>query len=431
MRLSNKQTQAYNLALSGKKRVILYGGAIRGGKSYWLLLTFISLCSKYPKSRWVIIRESLPTLKRTLLVTLQSILNEGLQQHIKEFNRDTYTLTFRNGSQIMFMAESFADDKELNRFRGLEVNGGGFDELNECRQETFYKLIERAGTWNHAIGKPPILVLSTCNPTHEWVKAEWYDRYIDGTLPEEWEYIPAKITDNPYVSPDYLDNLKKNMPEDEYRKFVDGDWNVVKVTNPFMYAYDAHKHTGAVEFNPDKPIYISIDFNLNPFSVIFGHVWRDDKFHCHIFDEMSIVNGSIPELCDRIEAKYGKYKHSFFITGDAMGKRGDITQRDNANLYQQIRTKLNLHTRQFNLPPNPTHENSRAMCNYALHNFDDLKISTNCKNLEQDMRIVQCDAYGSIIKQNRKEVSERADHLDCFRYFVNSFLYDWYKLKNR
>ena len=173
MKLSYKQTQAYQLALSGKKRVILYGGAIRGGKSYWLLLTFISLCSKYPKSRWVIIRESLPTLKRTLLVTLQSILNEGLQQHIKEFNRDTYTLTFLNGSQIIFMAESFADDKELNRFRGLEVNGGGFDEINECRQETFYKLIERAGTWNHAIGTPPILILSTCNPTHEWVKAEW------------------------------------------------------------------------------------------------------------------------------------------------------------------------------------------------------------------------------------------------------------------
>jgi hypothetical protein len=431
MKLSQKQTEAYKLALSGTKRVILYGGAIRGGKSYWLLLTFISLCSKYPKSRWCVVRESLPTLKRTLIVSLQQIIEQGLQPHIKEFNRDTFTLTFKNGSQIIFMAESFDEDKELNRFRGLEINGGGFDELNECNQATFYKMIERAGTWNHAIGNAPILVLSTCNPTHEWVKEVWYDRWVDNTLPQTWEYIPAKITDNPYVSSEYLESLKENMPEDEYRKFVNGDWNVVKIVNPFFYAYDKQRHTSAeAVFNPNRQIFISVDFNLNPFSVIFAHIWRDNKMHCHIFDEMSIENGSIGSLCDHIQSKYGKYKYAFNITGDAMGKRGDITQRDNASLYLQIERQLNLSGRQFKLPSNPTHENSRAMSNFILHNLDDFKINPNCKETETDMRIVQCDAYGTIIKKNRKDISERADKADCVRYLFNTFLYDWYMQNN-
>jgi len=40
------------------------------------------------------------------------------------------------------MGESFNEDKDLNRFRGLEINGAGMDEINEMQPQTFYKLIE-------------------------------------------------------------------------------------------------------------------------------------------------------------------------------------------------------------------------------------------------------------------------------------------------
>ena len=147
MKLTKKQTEAYKLAHSGDKQIILYGGAIRGGKTYWLLLTLISLASKYPKSRWLIVRESMPTLKRTTLVTFQKILDEGLNAHIAEFNKETYTVTFVNGSQLIFMSESFDTDKDLDRFKGLEINGAGLDEINEMQEQTFHKVIERAGSW--------------------------------------------------------------------------------------------------------------------------------------------------------------------------------------------------------------------------------------------------------------------------------------------
>jgi hypothetical protein len=32
------------------------------------------------------------------------------------------------------MSESYDSDKELNRFRGLEINGAGIDEINEIRK---------------------------------------------------------------------------------------------------------------------------------------------------------------------------------------------------------------------------------------------------------------------------------------------------------
>lgn len=205
--------------------VVLYGGAIRGGKSYWLLLEFLTLAFKYDNSRWIILRASYTNIYRTILVTFRTLMSNGFDQYLQKWDGQTMTATFKNGSQIMFMAESFDGDKELNKFRGLEINGAGIDEVNEIQEVTLNKVIERSGSWNGA-GHVPVKIAMTCNPTHGWVKSRIYDKWETNTLPEGWVYIPAKLTDNPYLSPDYIESLKKNMPEYEYQVFVEGRWDV-------------------------------------------------------------------------------------------------------------------------------------------------------------------------------------------------------------
>ena len=427
IRPTRKQIEAKDIVLQDGKQFILYGGAIRGGKSYWLILMFHCLCMQYPKSKWLLMRESLPTLKRTLIPTFMKIYNEGISAFIKDFNRDTWTITYHNGSQLIFMSESYDTDKDLNRFRGLEINGAGVDELNEIQEHTFFKIFERCGT-NFIENMPPIKFLATCNPSHGWVKEKVYDKYVTDALPPSWAYIPAKITDNPHVPEEYLQSLRNNMPPDEYRMFVEGDWNVFKIENPFFYAFNPSNHLSKESvYNPNRQLYMSIDFNLNPFGCMFFHLWADkDGQHFHVFDEFSIQNGSIQEMIDRIKAKYGANTRTMLITGDAMGNRGEIGQRDNASLYIQLQRGLNLSGSQIKVKSNPTHENSRADSNFFLHNFPDFKVNPDlCPLLTRDLRVVQCDAFGSIIKQNRKDLFQHADLADCLRYGINTFLKEW------
>jgi hypothetical protein len=110
------------------------------------------------------------------------------------------------------------------------------------------------------------------------------------------------------------------------------------------------------------------------------------------------------------------------ITGDAMGKGGTVQQRDNSSAYTQIKRRLHLSDSQIIIPANPTHYNSRIDCNAALRKLDIRANSVRCKGFVFDAKQVQCDANGSIIKSNRRILSERADFLDCFRYFVNAIL---------
>ena len=112
-----------------------------------------------------------------------------------------------------------------------------------------------------------------------------------------------------------------------------------------------------------------------------------------------------------------------------MGKNRNIALADNASNYETLRRLLGIRDAQMVLPPNPTHEGSRNDFNYLLHiatdrrNQVNVKVNpTTCPGLSHDMRMVQCDATGSIIKGNRKDLTQKADFLDCARYLINTFV---------
>jgi predicted phage terminase large subunit-like protein len=222
-----------------------------------------------------VVRESLPTLRRTILVSFQRLLDDGFQQYVKEFNQQTMTVTFTNGSQIIFLAESFDTDKELNRFKGLEINGAGLDEINELQEATFNKVIERSGSWT---GSPncPIQILATCNPSGGWVKSRIYDKWKDNALPSTWAYIPAKITDNPHIPKGYIESLKANMPAHEYDVFVNGNWEV-DLTGSLFKRSDFNYFDKVPEGAPDSVLgYVDIadegsDYLCAVFAKIYGN----------------------------------------------------------------------------------------------------------------------------------------------------------------
>jgi hypothetical protein len=223
------------------------------------------------------------------------------------------------------------------------------------------------------------------------------------------------------------------MTPQDYRKFVEGDWNVHKISNAFATQFYESNHVSeAATFDNHKQLIISIDFNLNPFAVTFYHYWNDtDGYHCRLFDEADIENGNIPKMIELIKHRYNNQLPNCLLTGDAMGNRGDISQRDNASYYLQLIRGLGIRESQLRISGNPKHENSRADVNYFLYHFKNFSINPNCKNSVYDLKFVECDDGGKIRKANRKELTQRADYLDTFRYFVNNIAYRWIELHQK
>lgn len=241
---------------------------------------------------------------------------------------------------------------------------------------------------------------------------------------EDWETFVYPTQSNPYIDPKEIESARLLLPDAIFRSEYLADDVDAMAENAFAHLYNHKIHeSNTAVFNSSRQIIIKVDFNLNPFAVTFTHHWKDAIEHWHTFDEAEIPNGSIPAMTDLIRTKYGRWLHAAMLTGDAMGNRGDISQRDNASLYKQLIRGLGMSETQLRVRGNPTHENSRADMNYILAHFPDYKINPKtCPNLCRDMKAVQCDAFGQIIKRDRKDLNQRADYLDTERYGINTFL---------
>lgn len=255
---------------------------------------------------------------------------------------------------------------------------------------------------------------------------ELYQRCINKE--KGYKLLHYTTYDNPLIKKEDIENLIASMSQTEVRQEIDGEFVEYQGENPFAHQWKDDKHTSDLPaYDPRKQLIISVDFNLNPFAVTFSHIWTDaEGYHDHQFDEAEISNGSIPAMADLIKLKYKNSLPNCILTGDAMGNRGEISQRDNATLYLQLKRELGLRDSQILVSSNPTHENSRADTNYYLYHCPDFKIhKTNCPNTIRDFQGVQCDAFGGILKRDRKNVHQRADYLDSIRYKIHNCCYKW------
>jgi hypothetical protein len=220
------QDRLFEKATEGPYRYLGFGGAIRGTKTWGSLGTLVLLCRMFPRSRWAVVRKDLPTLRRNTIPSFEK-LRATCDGFVGPLNQTEWTYTCANGSQIILFPESLDIDPDWSRWKGLEVNGFLLEEADELAEGSFHKAIERAGAWIVKDGANPApLVLCTFNPTPGWPKHVFYEPWKMGTIAAPYAFIPATIADNPFVTEDYRASLK-NLPEQEYRRFVEGDWEVL------------------------------------------------------------------------------------------------------------------------------------------------------------------------------------------------------------
>lgn len=418
-----KQREASKTAF--ENNITLFGGAVRGGKTYWLILLLWSYAKMYPKSRWAIIRKTEPDLDKTTLVTFNKLLNEGLSIDVDNVNGKTKTVTLINGSQIIFMAESYHSDKELNRFRGLEVNGFGLEELNELQEQTFYKCIERAGSWQGSKGCPT-KILSTCNPSKGWVKTLFYDRWKNNTLPNGWAYVPAKITDNPHISEEYKESLKL-LPPFEYKVFVEGDWEVtLKTGGEFYKHFDLSRHLCNVEYDSQEPLHISFDFNVNPYITLTIYQIKDNV----IYQIDEILNktpyNNTKQLCQTFAKKYNSHQSTVYVYGDPSGKQQDTRSEQGQNDYTIIFDELKAFRPYKRVSTKaPSLQVRGAWINHLLYHDNEIQIRINesCATSITDFTNLKEAPDGTKHKEKATDINNIRYELyghtsDSFDYFI-------------
>ena len=423
-------------------------GSRDSGKSRDTAQRLVVKCLSAPYFRHILCRKTFNTIKDSQWQLIKDIVDEwGLSQFFT-FTMNPLSITCINGNK--FLARGFDDPQKIKSIQN--PSGAWVEEANELSQED-WTILTTSLRSNNIRTKVDATFNPECEDDYEhfWLYKDYFSHTNDLSFTFDKEinisgkisYIRYRAThttylQNPYCTPQrqaFYEGLRDTNPY-YYRVYALGLWGKpLPGNNPFAIHYDTKKHKSEMAvLDRTKPLTISIDFNLIPFAVTLQHIWKDNTGdHHHIVKELDVPGGTIPSLITLLKAGYSMWLPTCQITGDSSGNSGNISEEDQRSNFNAIMLGLGLRPSQIVVPKsNPRHISNRNDVNHFLLHFPDFKINPKtCPETCWDMRAVQCDNRGSIIKANRNDKNQRADYLDTVRYAVNSFQKEWVEIDRR
>ncbi len=225
MKLSIKQTIALDYLEDNTTKELGYGGGAGGGKSilgcYWQIKKRL----KYPGTRGLIGRASLKTLRQTTLQSFFAVAKiQGLKSDIHyKYNAQLNEIQFPNGSMI-YLKDLFLypSDPNFDELGSLEITDAFIDESAQISKKAFDIVGSRI---RHGLDEHGLIpkILWTSNPSKNWNYSDFYKPNKDGTLLPYRKFVQSLVTDNPFISQHYIDNLNK-LPLIDRERLLYGNW---------------------------------------------------------------------------------------------------------------------------------------------------------------------------------------------------------------
>ena len=336
-------------------RLIL--GPVGGGKTTMCCLEmFFAALRQEPdengvrKMRWLVIRQSYPELKSTVIQTFEAwfgdmcrtVYDVPIRSNIKRPLPDGTTLDL----QVWFIA--MEDASSMKKLRSLEVTGAYISEASELSESVLMMLRTRVGRYpkkNEATGYGPtwrgIIMESNPPPVKSWMY-----RLFETDRPERhrlYKQPPALLYDAEESEAAGKDIYHPN-PDAENVKYLDGGYDyyyrqIDGATREFVNVYvlgqygtsfdgkpvfpqfSPHLHVARdpLEVVRSSPVIAGMDFGLQP-AVVFTQMTPSGEVH--VVDELAPQDVILDEMLEehilpKVQAKF--FGMSLMVIGDPAG----------------------------------------------------------------------------------------------------------------
>jgi len=405
MVLTKKQTIALDKLEDKTTKEIIFGGGAGSAKSiigcYWLL----KMCLKYPETRWLMGRKKLKTLKETTLNSflevckMQGVING---QHFN-INGQSNTITFFNGSEILMKDLAYyPSDPNFDELGSLEITGAFIDEVNQVVELAWQIVKSRI---RYKLDEYDLIpkIIGTCNPSKNWVYKNFYKKQKENTLDQDKIFIQALVTDNPFISKHYIDNLQ-SLPNASKQRLLYGNWESDDDPNQLIsYENILNIFTNTHIVDEKAKKYITCDVARMGSDKAVILVWQGFE----VIDILTYDVSKITELTTHINAlknKYGVPNSNIIADEDGVG--GGLV--DNLKIKGFINNSKALNDENY--------QNLKTQCYYKLSELierNEIYFSAEISDEEQQSIIEELEQVkaadsddGKLKIKNKQEVKQ-------------------------
>ena len=228
---------------------------------------------------------------------------------VKKVNETSLTIFLTNGTRIELKGADNPDS-----LRGVGIHFLVMDEVQDINPEAWIKVLRPtlASTRGHVlfIGTPK---------AYNFL----YDLYVLGQKQEnidshKWKSWQFPTMTSPFIPLEEIEAAKTDMDDKSFNQEFNASFETM--SGRVYYPFDRKTHLKSCPFNPNLPIWVGQDFNLNPMSSVImqpqdnGEVW--------IIDEIVLKGSNTDEVCSEIERKYWRNQKQVILYPDPAGQYG-------------------------------------------------------------------------------------------------------------
>lgn len=296
----------------------------------------------YRRSRWAIVRNTMPQLRDTTMKTWFEWFPDGSIGNWKETGKTYYITTGDVRAEVMFRA--LDDEADVKNLLSLELTGAWINESREIPQVIMDALDGRIDRYpsRREGGHGPTWcgIWADTNPPEEdsywWTIIEGLTSEGKPTEDNGWVSFKqpsglSTLAENlDHLAPGYYVNLAKNKAKEFVKMYVHGQYGTSragKAVHP-SFSPDEHIAKEYLQGDPHRILVIGADFGMTPAMTLkqqdaFGRVLTLREI---VTEEMGLKRAIKERLKPMLRNEFDGFK--YFITGDPSG--GNRSQNDEA-----------------------------------------------------------------------------------------------------